>query len=201
MVERKEGAGKGGGVPPTTMSVETSVNFRHFLSLLLLNKSLSILAILLLGPCHKLKKTVKGSSNNSFSYTVKLWNFIFGWKTQFTLPVRPMNLSWLMASNQHTVVTCLKNQFVFFPECYNTKPTFLFLITSWLTRPMYNKNTQWFIKRTFRSFMSLPTYYLCIHDNNFVSNKVNRCQPIYKNIERPVFSCCISILAKWLHEL
>ena len=62
----------GGGVPSTTMSVETSVNFRHFLSLLLLNKSLSILAILLLGPCHKLKKTVKGSSNNSFSYTVKL---------------------------------------------------------------------------------------------------------------------------------
>ena len=70
--ERREQGRGGGGEPPTTMSVETSVNFRHFLSLLLLNKSLSILAILLLGPCHKLKKTVKGSSNNSFSYTVKL---------------------------------------------------------------------------------------------------------------------------------
>ena len=72
------------------------------------------------------KKTVKGSSNNSFSYTVKLWNFILGWKTQFHLPVKPMNLSWLIVSNQHTVVTCLKNQLVFFRECYNTKPIFLF---------------------------------------------------------------------------
>ena len=39
---------EGGGEPPTTMSIETSVNFRDFLSLLLLNKSLSNLAILLL---------------------------------------------------------------------------------------------------------------------------------------------------------
>ena len=67
---------------------------------------------------------------------------------------------------------------------------------------MYNNNTQWFIKRTFRSFTSLPTYYLRIHDNIFVSNKIQRCRPIYKNIQRPVFiSGRISILAKWLHDL
>ena len=52
----KEGAGRRGGGASTTMSIQTSVNFRHFLSSLLLNKSLSNLAILLLGPCHKLKK-------------------------------------------------------------------------------------------------------------------------------------------------
>ena len=67
------GSGQKGGGASTIMSIQTSVNFRDFLSSLLLNKSLSNLTILLLGPCHKLKKkTVKGSSNNSFSYTVKL---------------------------------------------------------------------------------------------------------------------------------
>ena len=66
---------------------------------------------------------------------------------------------------------------------------------------MYNKNTQWFIKRTFRSFMSLPTHYLYMIINIFESNKVECCRPIYKNIQRQVFSGRISILAKWLHEL
>ena len=47
---------KGGGGASTTMSIQTSVNFRDFLSSLLLNKSLSNLTILLLGPCNKLKK-------------------------------------------------------------------------------------------------------------------------------------------------
>ena len=43
------GGGEGRrGEPPTTMSIETSINFRDFLSSLLLNKSLSNLAILLL---------------------------------------------------------------------------------------------------------------------------------------------------------
>ena len=200
MVEGKEGAGGGGGTPHHHVCRNVG-KFSPLFIFVIIKQITFNLGDSTTWSMSQVEKNREKSSNNSFSYTVKLWNFIFGWKTQFTLPVKPMNLSWLIASNQHTVVTCLKNQFVFFPECYNTKPTFLFLITSWLTRPMYNKNTQWFIKRTFRSFTSLPTYYLCIHDNNFVSNKVNRCQPIYKNIERPVFSCRISILAKWLHEL
>ena len=70
--EGGSGEKEGGGGASTTMSIQTSVNFRDFLSSLLLNKSLSNLAVLLLGPCHKLKKTVKGSSNNSFSHTAKL---------------------------------------------------------------------------------------------------------------------------------
>ena len=57
------------------------------------------------------------------------------------------------------------------------------------------------IKRTFRSFMSLPTHYLYMIINIFVSNKVKCCPPIYKNIQRQVFSGRISISAKWLHEL
>ena len=128
MVEGKEGAGRRGGGASTTMSIQTSVNFRHFLSSLLLNKSLSNLAILLLGPCHKLKKTVKGSSNNSFSYTMKLWNFILGWKTQFTFPVKPMNLSWLIASNQHTVVACLKKSVSLLPRVLQYEAHFLILL-------------------------------------------------------------------------
>ena len=105
----------GGGGASTTMSIQTLVNFRHFLSSLLLNKSLSNLTILLLGPCHKLKKTVKGSFNKSFSYTVN-----------FNLLCQSRQLTYHDFFNQHTVVTCLKTQLVFFPECYNTKPTFLF---------------------------------------------------------------------------
>ena len=94
MVEEKEGAGRrgGGGSASTTMSIQTSVNFRHFLSSLLLNKSLSNLTILLVGPCHKLKKTVKGSFNKSFSYTVN-----------FNLLCQSRQLTYHDFFNQHTV--------------------------------------------------------------------------------------------------